>query len=236
MKQALTIMALAVVSMLASGAGAALIRIDFGTEDSPVVSGVDALAAAADPVAFGSYGLNVWDGRNAAEYQDTTTNPSFAGLLDTVTGLATSAYISFTGTVYSYNATGWGTGAGNLRGDFLANTVGDIAFEIGGLLANTETKLFVTSQVFTRDGWGEVAGWHDQTASFTIDGIRNNVGNGMLITTTTDGNGRITGTWHKDTGESDLTGIQISQQPIPEPASMGLLVLGGLALLRRRRA
>src|SRR5262249_15600636 len=94
-------------------ARANIISVDFGIDGSPVQSGVEPAAAAADSV-FGN--ANVWNHLNLVEFGP-QADPTFSSLLDS-NGNTTSVGFSIVGTVggASFN---FGELAGAVRTDYM---------------------------------------------------------------------------------------------------------------------
>ena len=76
------------------------------------------------------------------------------------------------------------------------------------------------------DGDGAIDGWAPIAPGTPVP---------TVVSVIADGSGTILGHFgHNGVGESEIGGFQITE--IPEPTTMVLLGLGGLALSRRRRA
>ena len=76
----------------------------------------------------------------------------------------------------------------------------------------------------------DTTGWSPGTYAFNIDPTAGAVYDGTLDYTTD-----IAGGFRVDVPSNDMTGTSFSFTIIPEPATLGLLLLGGLSMVRRRR-
>lgn len=193
---------------------------------------------------FGSTGSNIWDGRDLAVANGGPAE-TFSGLKDTATGLATGAAL----TVSNADRRNSGqAGGGDWRstcvglnmisgGGIQARSNAGMGWTITGLLPNTATELWIYANDSNYEG-----------TAYTVNGVSlinpprysgnwtlrdlgsQKNGYGWNMSVTTDSAGTLTG-WAKQ--DSEIRGLQIYQ--VPEPATMSLLVLGGIATLIRRR-
>jgi fibronectin-binding autotransporter adhesin len=224
------------MALLIAGIGApaqaVLIRVDFqpdstgwGWNQVPVANGtVESYASAADPV-FGSSGSNVWDTRSAAGYPNWGSNPTYSNLLDSSTGTNSGVSVSFTGSISGAGGTATIPGD-NLRRDYLvllgSHSPTSADYTISGLLPNAPVKLFLY------DGYLSGADPGLRGFNFTITGdptTYNVIAAGLFVSGTTDGSGRLTGTWSVPGGqaEADFAGFQLYQAP---PAARNSVATG----------
>ena len=73
----------------------------------------------------------------------------------------------------------------------------------------------------------------DGTAQLFIDGVLRDTKTGNASTTNALAFGDVTSTG--ENADFELTRFQLTQSDVPEPASIALLGIGGLAVTRRRR-
>jgi len=95
-----------------------------------------------------------------------------------------------------------------------------------------------TSSWFSAKYFGgpRLAGWSNWT--FTTSGYKATLDNGTVSNTTDyDDTGLITDAWFYSGSNDNLYGILVDNVSfaVPEPATLGLLALGALGLIRRRR-
>jgi hypothetical protein len=135
----------------------------------------------------------------------------------------------------------WGTAVGGFTDNdsdpdfFVFEDSGNDDVEIRAILANDtygEAVLLSGWNSVSNDGVlndGEFTGRDVQGVAFELtdllDASGNNLTNGMTIK----------GIWIGDAGAADFYEVYANVNPIPEPASLALLALGGLTLIRRRR-
>ena len=121
----------------------------------------------------------------------------------------------------------------DLRHDVLSfNGAGTVSWTLSGLTPDTQYDLIFFGQ------------WQDDAGSL----VRSNpsaysIGDGDPVTLDADYDGNFTdvvavggvisGKWESGGGTSSWSGMQFEQ--VPEPATMSLLAIGGVAMLRRRR-
>jgi hypothetical protein len=171
-------------------------------------------------------------------------NAAPVGASYTVTGATASDGV--TATTVKVAATGGGgfvdfssnlsrTSTQNLLGSY---TDGVGTFTISGLPTNVEYALYLYggAEAFTVAGGTADNGIATTTTNVSAQGNTGSLGaegaSWVLFTGNTGDTGQVTGT-----DSVNLSGLQISfgTAAAPEPASLGLLGLGGLALLVRRR-
>ncbi len=179
---------------------------------------------------------NVWNAFNVAHHAGTSVNPS-ANLVSS-NGAASPVNFAITGTVSGFN-----NGSPDaLTRDYLFINAGgasaNITWQLTGLEANGLYEMFV---------YGGAIGGRDFNMAIDLDGdgslldeVARNVGTAgtLFELIRADGAGRIIGNALNNAREGNWAGFQLRQlvAPVPEPASLSLLVIGGAALLRRRRA
>jgi hypothetical protein len=173
------------------------------------------------------------------DYVDCTSNPAF----DMTTGLTMSAWVNGAGWVMSNN------GAANLSYGMFVSGAGTLT--VGLNLGSWGDRGWSTGTVGA--GWHHVAVTYDAVAggALYIDGDPNGTfaAGGNIVTQP----GPLTigweGGWSSQRWSGDLADVglwdvalhpndikNIYNKGVPEPATIALLGLGGVALLRRRRA
>ena len=213
--------ALGLIPALAGSASAALINVDFG--GGAVQSG---------PALVGSAG-DVWNAvtssaSNAAvQYADGSSSP--VTLSSTITG-----NWSLGNAAPTYGTNFYQTPYLNLMQDF---TVGTGTITFAGLPADTAMALYVYSQANQEGGLRSIS-VTSGAANATIStdptlGVFVAGQNYALLNVMTDASGSLTVSVAQVSGETDVNGLQLVTA-VPEPASLGLLGLGALALLRPR--
>jgi len=152
------------------------------------------------------------------------------------------------GVTLAFTAAAWGGTVGDARG----NNVGRDALRLGTFLGGA-ADIPWTLTGLTPNALYDMT-WYNKRESpgaarhpnIGVDGF--DAGNGVGASAPLDGDkdqnfigvqadaaGTISGTWFLAGGEQDITAVAGVQVAIPEPATMGLLALGGLSVLRRRR-
>lgn len=213
-----------IVPALAGTASAALINVDFG--GGAVQSGAAVVGNAGD----------LWNAITASatnaplQFADGSTLPSPVTLTSTITG-----NWSLGGGAPTYGSNFYQTSYLNLMQDF---TVGTGTISFAGLPAHTAMTLYVYSQA-NQQGGARTISVTSGTANATIasDPTLDTFSAGQnyaMLSVMTDANGGLAINIGKVSGETDVNGVQL-MTAVPEPASLGLLALGGLALLKRRR-
>lgn len=201
-----------------TAAAQADILIDFG--DSEVTTGVDGLG-------------RTWN-------NSTHGNEGVADLLDTA-GVSSGASFSQVGNGYyiagpntsGANGTTTGYPDSATSDSFYVNHGNPIVFDIAGLDPLTEYEFTVYA---SRSGTGDprisqytFTGSTTDTVSLNAYG---NVNDTVTAVATTDATGLMTLTWQRTEGSYGYLGVL---EITPEPASLSLVGLGAIALLRRRR-
>jgi hypothetical protein len=242
-----------VLALAAGPSNAGLISVDFGTTTSadgtgasPTISGAESAATAAN-AGFGA--AHVWNGLAVGEYgQPASTNPSFAGLLDS-TGAATGVGLSLTGGVKGFS--GFNNPSSDaLRKDYLFfnsgnNAATTLSWTLTGLIAGAAYDLFLYGSNGGNAGWSMAIGG----SNLAVGGDSGTAHFSALVA---DANGMITGNvlpsgvYDADTDpfnyEVNWSGFQLLSTevapptaPVPEPAGLTLVgaALLGLAFSRR---
>ncbi len=203
---------------------AALINVDIGNSwggnDSPLYSGAAVLGASTDQ----------WN-----KVIGNVTNMA----LTTSSGSSSAVKLTLTASAYANNAGGGLPTTNNLLRDYAYGFWGTATVTLSGLALNSSYHLVAYSAgdqpgqggIFS----GQLSGSTNPTqrTSYVLnDNYRQN------LTASSDGSGDLTFTVapHAD-HFAILNGFQIADNAsaIPEPASLGLLGMGALALLGRRR-
>lgn len=250
---------LGALALVTAPASAALISVDFGTQNtvfdpipSPTTSGPEAAATSAQ-AGFGA--ANVWNAVAVGEYvAPATTNPSFSGLRDS-TGAVTGVGLSLTGSVKGFS--GFNNSSGDaLRQDYLYFNSGNnrsttLSWTLTGLVAGAAYDLFVYGSNAGNADWTMAVGLQQ----LLVDGLS---GTAFFHSLVADASGTIRGslltTLYEDRPsrhEINWSGFQLlstvadpvpDPTPVPNPAQVpepaGLTLAGvallGLALSRRR--
>jgi len=208
-----------------------------------LVAGLAGPAAAAQiNIDFGNGG--VYSGTAAAPDTGTKWN-SFAYVALTDAALVDSSNMPTSVTLTKpssndYSNSGGGSGPANdaLMRDYLWVKNGSSTITLGGLTPNATYDLYIY-------GLGDQT---DQSILVTLDAANggatgNTTGpersplnegeNWIKLTPNADSSGNILFTWqNRDNQHGGLNGLQLV---VPEPATLSLLALGGLAILRKRR-
>jgi hypothetical protein len=220
-----------------NAASAQVVRVDLqpkgGTFPSVDATGVDSVATGLNPV-FASNGADAWNHLNLPSYGVFTTNPSFTGLVDSKTGIATAISFSITGTFTA--ASGMLDNATNpLKDDYFASLGNPMGYQIAGLTANADYAFITYAPTFANRGY-----------ALTVNGAVLNVVSGSTPYAYTlvkaSAAGTISGIWSRTTGEADWSGFQLAAVAgaVPEPSSWAMMIggiglLGGTLRMRRRK-
>lgn len=198
--------------------------------------------------ANGAYDHYTYSGTAAAPDAGTIWNE-----LGTGTGMAITGAVASNGTLTTVNISAENTvgaysqlNAGNdlLNDYWFDNTAVAKNITISGLLPNTEHTLYMYGNETNTGGVSE-------GCTFTFGGVTQTalgaaavpippnpwvLGNDHVIfTLTSDASGQIVGTYGGDSAYNRWNGMQIVGV-VPEPATMCLLGLGALGLLRKKRS
>lgn len=171
---------------------------------------------------------------------------SMNGLVDS-TGLTTTVSMSLNGG--TWDATDGGNTPAGLANDLLRDyrnlNNGTMILSLTGLMANTSYSVVLYGagdQVIQGSIFAATVGTYSGTTT-TTGAQRDTYAEGVNYvqgTATTNASGALTFTIAPNTAGGNpysiLNGFQISGPMVPEPSAAVLGMLGGLALLRRRRA
>lgn len=189
---------------------------------------------------FGPTGSNIWDARDGL----TNGAATFTRLKQTSDGMPTGVSLAISnanrsndGQATDWRATCAGTNAIQ-GGGFEASSIDGMSWVITGLKVNTVTELWIYANDKNYSGTAytvndvSLISPPSYGGNWTLRDLgsqKNGFGWGMTVTT--DATGTLTG-WAKQGAE--IRGLQI-YQAVPEPATVSLLALGGVATLIRRR-
>lgn len=213
------------------------------------------LACVASVVAMGA----VAQGATIAQWTFETSVPTTAGphAAEVGTGNASAVLASSVaafsnpagnGSLESFSANNW---AVNDYYQFTTSTIGlqTISFGLDHTSSNTGPRDFAVSYsvdgtVFlplatyavTNDSWGTVTNNPISTKGpYALPAAVDNLAT-VYVRVAVAGSTGVNGSPIATTGTSRVDNVTFSGEPIPEPASLSLLALGGLMLGRRRRA
>ena len=214
--------------MFASAANAALLDVNINNSNSTTYSGAAVLGASGD----------TWNGVNGT----TTSGTTFSSLVTSTGSPAAGVSFTITGTnLSSFSNTGGGNPTSNALlqdYEFAGSTAPQsITITINGLVANSTYDLVVYGVGDTPGQGGTFVGavagttTGAQGTSF-VSGV-NYLENSTAVAT--GGTLTFTTTVANASNYTAVNGFQLSGA-VPEPASLGLLSLGSLGLLCRRRS
>lgn len=216
MKETMMMTVLA-VSISGSLSAATIMQLDFTSDGSGDAVGYGGV----NPPIGSTVGYSDFVVAELGPSGNTSANPSI------VVGPATFALAG--------NTSAWPgiDGADTLTGDYLfipsgASALGAdpvLAWTVTGLVANTDHVFTFTPGVTTNRGVDFASG----TSSVAMFGGAGDVS----LTLTSDGSGQIIGTAVGTGNEGNWAALRI--ESVPEPSSMALLGLGGVAMILRRR-
>ncbi len=175
---------------------------------------------------------------NAGDVWNRMGNSGGTGVaLVSPTGASTSVKITWMSQIWDGSGSGFlGGPYANLMRSYLA-TYSSGSLALSGLAPDTDYALYLYSQGdfaatgrktgFTVNGLSDVTTAAQANASTFI-----NDQNYLVMNVVSDSFGVLNIAYNTVTSEADLNGLQLVS--VPEPATMSLLALGGIALIRRR--